>query len=85
MAPPTAAPVEGEDALPNYDAVIFFNEESYWEDYINIDGTPANGMYFDGLNEDGDAALFIIEKGNDPYLQMLPYDPLTRRNGRLCR
>lgn len=76
VAPPTAAPVEGEDALPNYDAVIFFNEESYWEDYINIEGTPANGMYFDGLNEDGDAALFIIEKGNDPYLQMLPYEPV---------
>ena len=76
VAPPTAAPIEGEDALPNYDAVILFTEDGYWEDYISIEGTPSNGMYFEGLNDDGDAALFVIQQGNDPYLQMQPYEPI---------
>ena len=48
VAPPTAAPIEGEDAKPNYDAIIQFKEDGDWDEYINIEGTPINGMIYEG-------------------------------------
>ncbi len=72
VAPPTAAPIEGDDANPNYDAVILFKEDGDWEDYISVDGNPINQMISEGANEAGDAILFTVEKGNDPWVQLMP-------------
>lgn len=71
-APPTAAPLEGDDANPNYDAVILFKEDGGWEDYINVEDVPINAMTYEGLNEAGDGILFSVDKSNDPWVQMQP-------------
>lgn len=72
VAPPTAAPIEGEDAKPNYDAIIQFKEDGDWAEYINIEGTPINGMIYEGANEAGDGILFTVEENPDPWIQMHP-------------
>lgn len=68
-ATPTAAPVTGDEAKPNYDAVIIFKEDGDWEDYISIgEGAAAQDVTFDGFNDAGDAIVLSVLKSNDPWI-----------------
>ena len=69
VATPTAAPVTGDDAKPNYDSVVMFKEDGDWEDYMTIaEGAGAQDVTFDGFNDAGDAIVLSVIKSNDPWI-----------------